>query len=130
MSDDEQLRAIRGGHHGVVTKLIKEVDELLATGETFTAEQRTLLQVKQQQLDSKLKVLDDIDKQILDKCETSQIEQEITEAEVVSAKILLRYLRVNSTFRKPLNDLMKFIHHLPVCLSALLQSLINQSFLN
>jgi len=33
-------------------------------------------------------VLDDIDKQILDKCETSQIEHEINEAEVISAKIL------------------------------------------
>ena len=84
MSDDERLREIRGGHRGVVTKLIRKVDELLTTGETtFTAEQLTLLQVKQQQLDSKLKVLDDIDKQILDKCETSQIEHEINEAEVI-----------------------------------------------
>ena len=66
----------RVGHRGVVTKLTKEVEELLTTGETmFTAEQLTLLQVKQQQLHSKLKVLDDIDKQMLDKCETSQIEQ-------------------------------------------------------
>ena len=101
MSDDERLRAIRGGHRGVVTKLIKEVDELLATGETFTAEQRTLLQVKQQQLDSKLKVLDDIDKQILDKCETSQIEQEITEAEVVSAKILACKQRILEAIKRP-----------------------------
>jgi len=33
-------------------------------------------------------VFDDIDKQILDKCEISQIEHEINEAEVISAKIL------------------------------------------
>jgi len=39
----------------VVTRLIKVVNELLFTGETtFTVEQLTLLQVKRQQLDSKL----------------------------------------------------------------------------
>ena len=121
MSDDERLHAIRGGHRGVVTKLIKEVDELLTTGETFTAEQRTLLQVKQHQLDSKLKVLDDIDKQILDKCETSQIEQEITEAEVVSAKILACKQRISEAIKRP-NE----IHPLSASLSVSSPPVINK----
>ena len=44
--------------------------------------------MKQQQLDSKLKAQDDIENHILNKCETSHIEHEINEAEVISAKIL------------------------------------------
>ena len=75
MADTERQRAIRRGHSGVVTKLIKKVDELLAmAGATPNPEQLTQLHVKQQQLDAKLKVLEDIDKQILDQYETGQIE--------------------------------------------------------
>ena len=57
--------------------------------------------MKQRQLDSKLKVLDDIDKQILDKCETSQIEQETTEAKVVSANILACKQRIAEAIKRP-----------------------------
>ena len=41
-----------------------------------------------QQLDGKLKVLSNIDREILDKCEVDAIEREINESEAISAKIL------------------------------------------
>jgi len=106
MSDTERQRAIRRGHRGVVTKLVKEVDELLTTaGTTPTPEQLTLLHVKQQQFDAKLKVLEDIDKQILEQCETGQIETEITEAEVVSAKVLACKQRIVEAINRPSNEI-------------------------
>ena len=46
------------------------------------------MSVKQQQLDGKLKVLSDIDKEILAKHDVDSIEREIEESETVSAKIL------------------------------------------
>ena len=38
MSEDERVRSIRGGHRGVVTKVVKEVDDLLSTEEPLDAE--------------------------------------------------------------------------------------------
>ena len=46
------------------------------------------MSVKLQQLDGKLRVLNDIDKEILDKCEVDTIEGEIDESEAISARIL------------------------------------------
>ena len=54
-------------HLGVVTKIVTEVDELLSTKGPMTAEQASQLNVKLQQLEAKLKVLSDIDKDILSK---------------------------------------------------------------
>ena len=68
MFEDERVRSIRGGHRGVVTKVIKEVNDLLLTEEPLDAERISRLNVKLQQLEAKLKVLGDIDKEILSKC--------------------------------------------------------------
>ena len=73
MSDDEQLRAIWRGHREVTTTIVKEVDELLAIKGSLESEQVSWLNVKLQQLDGKLKLLSDINKEILSKC---MIEQE------------------------------------------------------
>ena len=54
----------------------------------LTAEQFKQLSVKQQQLDGEPRVLSDIDKEILDKCNVETIEGEIDEFEAISAKIL------------------------------------------
>ena len=88
MSEDERVRSIRGGHRGVVTKVVKEVDDLLSTKEALDAERVSRLNVKLQQLEAKLKVLGDIDKEILSKCKVDDIESEINESEAVTAKIM------------------------------------------
>ena len=85
---DDRLRKIRGGHRAVTTKIIRDVDEILAGEGLLEAEQLKQLSVKMQQLDGKLKVLSDIDKEILDKCEVDDIKREIDEFEAISAKIL------------------------------------------
>ena len=88
MSKDEQMRSIRGGHRGVVTKIVKEVDDLLSAEGPMNAERVSRLNVKLQQLEVKLKVLSDIDKDILSKCNVEDIEREINESETVIAKIM------------------------------------------
>ena len=50
MSENERMRSIRGGHRGVVTKIVREVDELLSTEGLMTAERASQLNVKLQQL--------------------------------------------------------------------------------
>lgn len=67
MTDNERARSQRGGHRGVVTKVVKEVDELLSTDEMTASKRITRLKEKLQQLEAKLKVLADIDKEILSK---------------------------------------------------------------
>ena len=84
MSENERMRSIWGGHCGVVTKIVREVDELLRTDDLRTA---TQLHIKLQQLEAKLKVLSDIDKNILSKCDVGEIEHEIEESEAITAKI-------------------------------------------
>lgn len=57
----------------MTTTIVKEVDELLAIKGSLESEQVSWLNVKLQQLDGKLKLLSDINKEILSKC---MIEQE------------------------------------------------------
>ena len=83
----ERLCKLRGGHQAVTTKVIREVDDIIATEGPLSAKQLQQLSVKQQ-LDGKLKVLSDINKEILAKCDVDSIEWEIDESETVSAKIL------------------------------------------
>ena len=59
MAEDlERLKAIRGGHRGVATKLIRQGEEILETTFLLT-EDYELLFVIYQQLDTKLKTLND-----------------------------------------------------------------------
>ena len=60
----------------MTTTIVKEVDELLAIEGSLESEQISWLNVKLQQLDGKLKLLRDINKEILSKCNVDMIEQE------------------------------------------------------
>ena len=53
----------------MTTKIVREVEEILLRANPLEVEQVKQLNVKLQQLDGKLKILSDIDKEILDKCE-------------------------------------------------------------
>ena len=50
MTDMDRLLKIRGGHRAlhVITKIIREVDEILTSGSALAAEQFKQLSVKQQ----------------------------------------------------------------------------------
>jgi len=94
---DDRIRKIGGGHLTVTSKIIRDVDEMLAGEGLLEAEQLKQLSVKMQQLDGKFKVLNDIDKEILDKCEVDAIEREIDKSEAISAKILLCKQSISDT---------------------------------
>ena len=83
----ERSRAVRRGHRGVVTKLVHEAEGILRD-ETMDSEQRSRLSVIKQQLEGKLKLLNDMDRDILNRCEVDTIETEIDESELVIAKII------------------------------------------
>lgn len=84
----DRARAVRGAHRGVTTKLVREVEELLRRVEPLEASQRSRLNVINQQLESKLNTLSDMDKDILSRCEIEAIDAEIEESEAVVAKII------------------------------------------
>ena len=83
----ERLKAVRGGHRGVTTRLIKEADELLATA-TPTEESKSRLTVIHKQLQLKHEVLSALDTQIVSLCDIGNIEEELLDAESVTARIL------------------------------------------
>ena len=88
MSDDERSRAIHGGHRGVVTKLVREAEEITNKADPLDSTQRIRLSVIKQQLDVKLNLLNDMDKEILTRCELDAIVNELEESEAVTAKII------------------------------------------
>jgi len=73
---------------GVVTKLVNEADEILHSTVPLESAQRARINVISQQLDNKLKILNDMDKDILAKCDVFAISTELEESEVVTAKVL------------------------------------------
>ena len=83
----ERSCPVRQGHRGVVTKLVRETEEILHN-ESLDAEQRSRLNVIRQQLEGKLKLLNDMDKDILQHYEVDAIETEIEELENVIARII------------------------------------------
>ena len=80
-----RLRSMRGGHRGTVTKLEKEVDELLNNASAFDVNR---LQVIDRQLEGKLTTLDKLDTDIQNLCDLEQLTQEIEESDHVTARIL------------------------------------------
>ena len=80
-------------------KVVKEVDDLLSAEGLLDAERISCLNIKLQQLEAKLKILSDIDKDILSKYNIDDIEHEINESQAVNTSIMDR----QRGFTKPLN---------------------------
>ena len=80
-------------------QVVQEVDNILATKDPLNANQLQQLSVKEQQLNLKLKVLSDIDQEILAQCDVSTIEGEIDELETVSARILECQQRISMALK-------------------------------
>jgi len=83
----DRLNTVRGSHRGVVTKLSRETDTLLAT-EPLTAEQTDRLTVIKQQLTSKEQTLEVLNRDILNLCTLEEVDTEVNEADTVVAKIM------------------------------------------
>jgi len=97
--DLDRQKAVRAGHRGVITKLTRELDEAL-TGDAASGEKVGRLNVIYEQLQNKMSVLQKIDNEVLALCAVDDIEREIDEAEVITAKIL-DYRRRIEVFLKP-----------------------------
>ena len=83
----DRSKAIRRAHRGVITKLTKEVDELLSE-ETTSEEVQARLRVILRQLEAKQSLLNDLDREILSLCELADVDGEIDESETITAKII------------------------------------------
>ena len=84
----ERSRAICGGHHGVVTRLVRKAEEITRTTEPLNSTKKVSLNVIKQQLDVKMNLLNDMDKDILSRCELDTISDELEESEAITAKII------------------------------------------
>lgn len=81
----DRLRAKRGGHRGVCTKLAKEADELLHLPDDVDIDR---IEIIRSLLEAKLKIVSEIDEEILGLCDVKDIEQEIEESAEVVSRIL------------------------------------------
>ena len=96
----ERLRAIRLGNRGVVTKLTREVDNLLSKPELDT-EATARLKVIFEQLEGKSKLLTNLDSEVLGLCLMDDIEKEIDESETITAKVIELKRRVAAATNTP-----------------------------
>ena len=83
----DRARAVRGGHRGVTTKLVRKAEEL-SLSKSLEPSQRSQLNVIYQQLEGKLNLLSDMDKDILSWCEIEAINTGIEESDAIVAKII------------------------------------------
>ena len=80
----DRLRATRGGHRGYCTKLVNEVDELIEESTIDTSRCETIKEL----LDTKYKLLNTIDEEILNLCDIDDIEEEIEVSSETSSRII------------------------------------------
>ena len=83
----DRLKAIRRSHRGVVTKLTREADTLIA-GDPLSSERNDRLTVIRQQLESKEQLLMGYDRDILSQCTLEEVDNEVNDTEEVIARIL------------------------------------------
>ena len=83
----DRLKTIRGGNRAVVTRLIKESDDILDQG-GIDDSRNDRLQVILSSLENKMKILDVMDGNILNKVPLDQINMEIDASTEISTKII------------------------------------------
>ena len=98
----DRLKAVRGGHRGVLTKLAKEVDDLLAD-ETLSNEAAARLNVVREQLEGKMKVLTNLNGEIVSLCQVDDITREIDESEGIIAKLIECKRKIASAMSNPVS---------------------------
>ena len=82
----ERFRARRRGHRGVCTKLEKEANELLLKEPQDDLVER--IEVIAKQFEGKLTILSELDEEILNTCDVSEIQGEIEDSAEICDRIL------------------------------------------
>ena len=90
----EQLKAIRGAHRGVTTKLAHQAEEIFEN-ESFSSDSYLCLFVINQQLETKLLTLNEYDQKILAVCNITNIENEIEESQRAVERIMECKCKIN-----------------------------------
>ena len=85
--DLERLKAIRGAHRGVATKLTRQAEEILENTLLLSEDYERLF-VIYQQLNTKLQTLNDYDQKILTVCDVRDIENEIEESQEAVERVM------------------------------------------
>ena len=101
----ERLRAVRGGHSGVVTKLCKEANATLQN-ESCMADPTKVsrLTVISEQLNAKWKALSTLDVKIVSLCPLTEITGELNHSEPIEVKLLETKHKINSHVKKGLGE--------------------------
>ena len=96
----ERLRARRGGHRGVCTKLQKEAAELVLQAINEDDDTINRCEIIQSMLEEKRRLLEKIDEEILALCDVKDIPAEIEESAEVVARILNTTTKLGRCRRK------------------------------
>ena len=83
----ERYKAIRAGHRGVLMRLTREIDEVMGV-ETLGDKHHHKLDVMYRQLESKAKILSELDNDVMKCCELGDIEREVQEYDAIATKII------------------------------------------
>ena len=111
MSEEEQqrklerLKAVRRGNRGVITKLCREIDTLMAV-ESFNTDPSSIsrLNVIHKQLDGKMKQFSNLDGEIVALCPMDEIEMEIEDSEAITEKIIEAKRKVQAALKENPQD--------------------------
>ena len=95
----DRLKIVRRANRGVVTKLVREVDEIIGAAPTLSEEGKARLKVIHKQLENKTTVLSEFDREVTSLCEVDEIEREVEEAEVMTAKIIAYKRKIEDELR-------------------------------
>lgn len=95
----ERIKARRKAHRGVVTKLVNEVTPLIEGERT----EKVLIRLKtiEEQLAEKMRMLKNLDEEVLRLIDVSEIENDVLESETVLDKIAQLRGEINAFSKKP-----------------------------
>ena len=82
----EHYKAIRAEHRGALMKITKEIDDVMAV-EALSDKHYHKLNVMYWQLESKAKVLADLDNEVMKCYELGDIKKEVQESDAITIKI-------------------------------------------
>ena len=100
----ERLRAIRGANRGVITKKIGDANAILGIGGTLNRDQAAQLDVINHLLKNKLKLVEDLDQNILSLCDVEAIQGKIEDSEKVLERGVACQKRVHDALQKLTNE--------------------------
>ena len=83
----EKLKTVRRAHQGVLTKLAREVKEIMSHSE-LSEEGTSRLKIIREQLVGKMELFSNLDSEIVALCRIDEIEREIKESEATTAKLI------------------------------------------